>query len=297
MTTELIQLAFDYESLDLEVRIVVQQRTSEIRERLRRTAQDIVEVGQRMIEVKDRLPHGQFGPWLGAEFGMSEGHARKMMQVYRAFGQNDHYDRFASTALYLLAAPGTPEEARIEAIEAASIGESISAKQAEEIVAKHKPAPASTPAKKPPVRREADELDDEPLSDYEAQIAAQRPGAVPPALTPLPSTSAPTSPAEVIAELPAAAPVPPPMLVPLTPIAAADTTHLRQAVALVALLDQALLLATMEIERLQRDLPGAPVYTLPDAAVEQAARIFLASPVVRGQASFLAMSAQEAFHE
>ena len=94
MTTELIQLAFDYESLDLEVRIVVQQRTSEIRERLRRTAQDIVEVGQRMIEVKDRLPHGQFGPWLGAEFGMSEGHARKMMQVYRAFGQNDHYDRF-----------------------------------------------------------------------------------------------------------------------------------------------------------------------------------------------------------
>jgi hypothetical protein len=316
MTTELIQLAFDYDQLDTETRIVVRQRTTEIRERLRRTAQDIVEVGQRMTEIKDRLPHGQFGPWLSAEFGMSEGHARKMMQVSRAFGQNDHYDRFAPTALMLLAAPGTPEEARAEALEAAAAGEPISTKMAEGIVAKHKPATIQpsrgvSKAARPPERREADELDAEPLSAYEQQVAAQAaPVAVegddddaedevsPPALTPIRSAPAPTpAPAEVIAELPAVAPAPPPppllLLTPLQP--AVEPAALVRTVALVALLSQALNLATVELAQLQHKLgPHAPIYSFPDATVEAAAKLFSASPAVKTAAGFLAMSAQEA---
>jgi hypothetical protein len=63
---------FDYARLDAETRIVVQQRTSEIRGLMRRAAQDIIDIGLKLIEVKGRLPHGAFGAWLGAEFDWGE---------------------------------------------------------------------------------------------------------------------------------------------------------------------------------------------------------------------------------
>lgn len=53
--TALTTGTFDYSGLDAEARIVVQQRTGEIKSLMRRTASDIVEVGQKLIEVKERL--------------------------------------------------------------------------------------------------------------------------------------------------------------------------------------------------------------------------------------------------
>ena len=47
--THLAQTAFDYESLDAETRIVVRQKTGEIKDRMRRSASDIVEIGERLI--------------------------------------------------------------------------------------------------------------------------------------------------------------------------------------------------------------------------------------------------------
>ena len=291
---EQTQIAFDYTALDAETRIVVQQRTSEIKDRLRRTAQDIVQIGHDLIEVKERLPHGQFGPWLSAEFDLTEGHARKLMQVARAFGQNDHYDRFAPTALYLLASPATPDEARAEALERAEAGERIEAKDAQAIIKTHKPAaPAGgkKPARPAPdVEAEEeedpntdDEDDDTPLTPLEEAVAATY---TPPApLTPI-EIAPPTEEIAVASVVPMA---PPPLLVPLTP---ADPAPLRRTEALVALLLQALRMAEVERDRLRRALPTVR-YTLPDRAVEEAARTFLSSPAVRGSATFLAMSATE----
>ena len=42
---------FDYDLLDSETRIVVKQKTGEIRERTKRAADDIVAIGERLIEV------------------------------------------------------------------------------------------------------------------------------------------------------------------------------------------------------------------------------------------------------
>ena len=59
---------FDYGALDMETRVVVQQRTGEIRSLVRRSAQDIIDIGLKLGEVKQRLGHGGFGKWLEAEF-------------------------------------------------------------------------------------------------------------------------------------------------------------------------------------------------------------------------------------
>ena len=117
---------FDYSTLNSETQIVVQQRTSEIRSLLRRTAQDIFDVGQKLIEVKAQLGHGHFRTWLNTEFDWSIWTATKFMQVADKFKcvKFSHLD-IAPSALYELAAPSTPDYVRCEAIERASHGETI----------------------------------------------------------------------------------------------------------------------------------------------------------------------------
>src|SRR5260370_13768613 len=52
-----------------------------IRQRMTRTAQDIVEIGCELIAVKDRVGHGNFLPWIEREFRMSEDTAAPFMNV------------------------------------------------------------------------------------------------------------------------------------------------------------------------------------------------------------------------
>jgi hypothetical protein len=131
-----------YASLDVETRIVVQQRTGEIKALMRRTAQDIVEIGQKLIEVKDRLEHGLFLSWLRVEFEWSVSAAYKFMQVAERFKFVNFTNlQFAPAALYLLAAPSTPKSAYEEALLRAVDGERVTHCVAKEIIAEHKPTP------------------------------------------------------------------------------------------------------------------------------------------------------------
>lgn len=141
------QLAlFDYQQLDAETRIVVQQRTSEIKALMKRTAQDIIEIGEKLAEVRDKLTHnkqGGFEAWLQAEFDWTRQTAYRFISVSEKFNRNNLLQLdFAPSALYLLAAPSTPDEARQEAIARAEAGEAITHTKAKEIVSEHKPAPA-----------------------------------------------------------------------------------------------------------------------------------------------------------
>jgi outer membrane biosynthesis protein TonB len=141
---------FDYAALDAETRIVVQQKTGEIRERVRRTRQDVIEIGERLIEVKERLGHGNFGKWLRAEFDWADRTAQSFMCVAEAFKSAIIADLdITPTALQGLAAPSVPDEARSEAIRRARDGEHIGSKEAKEIAGKHIPTPTPKPAPQP----------------------------------------------------------------------------------------------------------------------------------------------------
>lgn len=130
---------FNYKTLDAETRIVVQQRTSEISSLMKRTAESIIEIGEKLADVKARLEHGQFCHWLDSEFSWTIRTAQIYMNVAKQFGgKNENFSLLAPSALYALAAPSTPEEAREEALEAASQGEHITHKRAKEIVERHR---------------------------------------------------------------------------------------------------------------------------------------------------------------
>ena len=125
-----------YTELDLETRIVVRQRTGEIKTLMQRTAQDLVEIGQKLVEVKARLGHGLFGDWLQAEFEWSERTAQRYMSVAQAFKSDtvSVLTNAEARALYLLAAPSTPESVREEAVRRAETGERITYSAAREMV-------------------------------------------------------------------------------------------------------------------------------------------------------------------
>ncbi|MDF5722113.1 MAG: DUF3102 domain-containing protein [Rhizonema sp. PD37] len=132
-------LNFEYSFLEAETRRTVQQRTNEIKTLMRRNSQDIIDIGQKLIEVKQYLGHGNFRNWLEFEFNWSISAATKFMQVADQFKcvNFTHLNITAST-LYLIAAPSTPKEARVEVLERATKGENISYTKAKVIVSQHR---------------------------------------------------------------------------------------------------------------------------------------------------------------
>jgi hypothetical protein len=97
-----------------------------------------VEIGQKLIEVKERLGHGMFGAWISAEFEWGWTTASKLMQVANKFSHCENLDNFAPSALYILSVSSTPEVARTEALERATAGEQITYSTARDIVQEYK---------------------------------------------------------------------------------------------------------------------------------------------------------------
>lgn len=141
---------FDYSQLESEARIVVQQKTGEIRERVESMRRSGIEIGQRLREVKAKLKHGEWGLWLASEFRWSDQTALNMINVAEMADQTpkilEFEDRFARSALTTLAAPSTPPAARQAALELAEAGEKVTSTMAQQLIAEHKP---EKPAPKP----------------------------------------------------------------------------------------------------------------------------------------------------
>jgi hypothetical protein len=143
---------FNYDDLDPETRIIVQQRTSEIKAIARQTAQGVLDIGAKLAEVKDRLGHGRFGYWLDQEFGWSDRTARSFMAAARSFKTEIISDlSIAPTALVMLASPSVPEAARQQALQLATNGLPVNTRQARQIIDQHRPAPAPKPPAAPSV--------------------------------------------------------------------------------------------------------------------------------------------------
>ncbi len=140
MNTELellhpAQQSFDYRALEPDDRGFVEERALKIRDAAKRTAQTIVLIGQWLTEVKTRLPHGAWSPWLETEFGWSDQSARRFIHVYENIKVNTLLNLDIDvSALYLIAAPKTPESVRQEVIRRAESGEPMTRAKAVEVL-------------------------------------------------------------------------------------------------------------------------------------------------------------------
>ena len=76
---------FDY-SLVGEAADRVRSSAEKIRRTVQKTLDDLIEVGQELLAVKEAVGHGHFGAWLRAEFGWTERTAQNLMSVAERFG-------------------------------------------------------------------------------------------------------------------------------------------------------------------------------------------------------------------
>ena len=131
-----VQAGFDYQALDVNSRILVQESAQAIKVHLRRAAKDIWKIGQQLVYVRSCLQYGQFVAWLKAEFDWTPRTGYNFINVYETFRDFEKFSKIdvAASALYLLAAPSTSQEVRDAFLRRAVSGEKITHKNVQKAI-------------------------------------------------------------------------------------------------------------------------------------------------------------------
>ncbi len=126
MTGKSVMLApvFDYTVLTADEAAFLEEARDFIRARYALTYQLVVEIGARLIAVRNRIQDGTWLAWVRAELPFSEDTAENYINVARYLPQvpEQAVSQFQIAALYRLASPNVPEEARQAAVNRASQG-------------------------------------------------------------------------------------------------------------------------------------------------------------------------------
>jgi hypothetical protein len=104
----------------------------------RRAVHDVIEIGRRLCDAKRRLGHGKFLCWIAHEFGWSERTAENFMRVYDLSCKSEKFAdlNLPISALYLLAAPSTPDKALEEVAVRVGNGNGVSIAEVRDIIAR-----------------------------------------------------------------------------------------------------------------------------------------------------------------
>jgi hypothetical protein len=113
----------------------------------RRHVEAVHDVGAALLRAKELLGHGNFLPWLQAEFRWSERTANNYMSIARFFkGKTANFADLDIGAAAALAAKSTPPEIRDELLERAEAGENITREEIKERIAADRRARKSAAA-------------------------------------------------------------------------------------------------------------------------------------------------------
>ena len=159
------KLLFDYSTIDAAVRKEAQAAAVRINANRSNARLAIFEVGKDLRAIKDKLPHGQFLPWIEKEFGMTDRTARNYMAAWQMYSENpDEAVLLDPTALYALTAPSTPPEIKAEVLEQVKAGNIPSPKEIRAKIAAEKPAKAKLALKLVEPAPEQPKLDDRKIA-------------------------------------------------------------------------------------------------------------------------------------
>jgi hypothetical protein len=145
MIVEQMTMTFDYTTLaPSDLQWLTQTETEitvlmlETQNLAQRYVMNILQIGERLAEVKERLRHnkaGGFEGWYTGK-GWKKTHVYRYLSAWEQFGNRSNLEQFdiAPSALFALSARSVPETARIEAIERAQQGEAITHTVAQQII-------------------------------------------------------------------------------------------------------------------------------------------------------------------
>jgi hypothetical protein len=112
--------SFNYQELDEQTELFVREKTQQLKTLIKRTTQDILDIGKYLSEIKQTLEHGQFTAWVKAELDFSYESAWRFMSTYEKFKNFNLKDLNFShvTALYELSDPEIPQVELNQLVEA-----------------------------------------------------------------------------------------------------------------------------------------------------------------------------------
>ena len=113
----------------------IEKTTAEILMLKDQTAQNIIEIGKRLIKVKENLQHGEFSEWLKERVDISHRTANNFMKVATTFSNSQSLANLGSTKLFLLA--GLDEEDRQEVMKENKV-EDMTTRELEKVVKEKK---------------------------------------------------------------------------------------------------------------------------------------------------------------
>lgn len=113
----------------------IEKTTAEILILKEQTAQNIIEIGKRLIEVKENIGHGNFGEYLKDKVEFSRQTANRFMSIATEFSNCSALSNLGSTKLFLLA--GLDEEDRQEVMQENNV-EDMTTRELEQAVKEKK---------------------------------------------------------------------------------------------------------------------------------------------------------------
>lgn len=134
-----VQKSFDYTNLDAETFEFLEQQTVKLFSLLKITTSGIIQIGNILTEIKQKLPHGQFLPWLEATVPFHRQTASNFMntaELAKMYGWTEMSEIltfFDPSALGEIAKPSTSKQAREKAIAMAQKCEFVSSTLAKQL--------------------------------------------------------------------------------------------------------------------------------------------------------------------
>ena len=113
----------------------IPQLKTEIQFYERQTATGMLEIGKRLIQIKEQLPHGEFMPWVEKELSYSHDSANNFMRCYEKFGNSETFRNLKPSQMFVLM--GETEEIAVEIIKNNDMSE-ITTRQLREQVKTYK---------------------------------------------------------------------------------------------------------------------------------------------------------------
>jgi Protein of unknown function (DUF3102) len=132
---------FDYAAAPADNVVELTKLVARIKASRKRHIEAVHDVGAALLRAKELLGHGNFLPWLQAEFRWSERTANNYMSIARFFrGKTANFADLDIGAASALAAKSTPPDIRDELLERAEAGENISREEVKMRIAAGKKA-------------------------------------------------------------------------------------------------------------------------------------------------------------
>ena len=118
----------------------IEEEAQIIKMKLKRTVEDLLDIGKRLIDIREKIPYGYFKIWCKNELGFHYATALNLIRIADVFGNNDKIIdlNITPSILYYLASPSTPKKAREKVIGLIEDGEKISIVDSKKIVRDYK---------------------------------------------------------------------------------------------------------------------------------------------------------------